>query len=139
MYAAAFNAFLDARRMLRKDVQRRANFIESMNLHDPDKKINGPMHGLVEYATALDICFTRYDNEIIMETPLGHKMDLCTPHITHFRHVITETCRYAAMKQMNAPRMNKTRMQKSSTSAKRSELTCRAYHPVWTLGPHLRW
>ena len=100
-YSAAFNAFLDARRMLRKDVQRRADFIHSMHLYDATKKINGPMHGLVEYANALDIHFVSYHNEIIIETPLGHKMDICTPHITHFRHVITEACRHAAMKQLD--------------------------------------
>ena len=59
------------------------------------------MHGLLEYAEALRIVFTSYDSEIIIQTPTGHKVDICPPHVTHFEYVITEACRDAAMKQLD--------------------------------------
>ena len=86
--------------MLRKNVDRRAKFIENMHLYDTSNKFNGPMHGLMSYADELGITFESVEKEIMFTTPLGHKIDLCTDHDSHFKHALIETCRYAAVLQL---------------------------------------
>ena len=75
--------------------------MEALLLYETGSKLNGPMHGLVEYAQALHIVITCDDTNIYLETPLGHKIDICTDHISHYKYVLTETCRYALMEQLN--------------------------------------
>ena len=98
--AAASRAFIDARRTLRKCINRRQDFIEMLLMYEPGSKLNGPMHGIMEYAEQLGINFTVTDTQIWMETPIGYNIDLCTDHLSHFRHVIREVCRHALLRQL---------------------------------------
>ena len=97
--SAAMRAFTDARRTLMKDIDRRKNFMESLYLHNDGSKLNGPVHGIMEYASALGISITTDGYDVILETPTGHKVNLCTRHLSHLRHVIRVTCRYSLLKQ----------------------------------------
>jgi ribonuclease HI len=99
--AAASRAFIDARRTLRKNIDRRKQFIEMLYLHRDGSKFNGPAHGIMEYANALDITVALDDTNIILQMPTGHHVDLCTDHLSHLKHVLRETCRYKLMKQLN--------------------------------------
>ena len=99
--SAAAHAFLDARRTLRKSLDRRTRFIEALALHQQGSKLNGPMHGIVEYADAHNITMTCDGTRVLLETPTGHTVDLCTDHIAHFKYIITEACRYSLMDQLD--------------------------------------
>ena len=98
--SAAYRALLDARRTLRKSQERRDRFIEALNLYQRGSKLNGPAHGIMEYAQALGIEIVITETEIMLETPIGYSIDLCTDHLSHFRYVITEVCRFAILKQL---------------------------------------
>ena len=94
-YASAFRAFIDARRILRKCSCRHQTFIDTSCLYTGTDLINGPVHGLYHYANNLGILFTIESGVIMLSTPPGAKLPLCTPHETHFKACIRESCRHA--------------------------------------------
>ena len=55
--------------------------------------INGPVHGLYQYANVLGIQITIEGGVIMMRTPLGARLSICTSHETHFKACIKEACR----------------------------------------------
>ena len=99
-YASAFRAFIDARRMLRKNAARYDAFIDTSTMYTGTDNINGPVHGLYQYATVLGILITIENGVIMMLTPLGAKLQLCTPHETHSKSCIRESCRYSLFKHL---------------------------------------
>ena len=58
LYASAYRAFIDARRMLRKSSTRYDAFIETSLMYTGKDYINGPVNGFYQYANVLGIHIT---------------------------------------------------------------------------------
>ena len=99
-YASAYRAFIDARRMLRKNKARHEAFIDTSTMYTGNDSINGPVHGLYQYASVLGIHITIEDGVIMMLTPLGAKLPLCTSHESHFKSAIRESSRFSIIKHL---------------------------------------
>ena len=99
-YASAFRAFILARRILRKNSARYDAFIDTSTMYGGKDNINGPVHGLYQYANVLGILITIEAGVIMMLAPLGAKLLLCTSHETHFKSCIRESCRYLMFKRL---------------------------------------
>ena len=80
--ASALRAFIDARRMLRKNLDRQLAFMATMSKYNGDDRLNAPVHALLNSATEIAIIIQCIDGRIILSTPLGVKVDLCTPRDT---------------------------------------------------------
>ena len=74
--------------------------VEDINLYRVNKTGVGPMYGLLSHALVLGIVIDVQDHKIILGTPLGVKVDICTPYTTHYKAILRDACRFAILKQL---------------------------------------
>jgi hypothetical protein len=55
----------------------------------------------MEYANALNTEVSVDNMDVNLEAPSGQKINLCTDHLSHLKHIIREACRCALLKQLN--------------------------------------
>ena len=96
-YANAYRGIMDARRMLRKSDQRHKQFVDACEIADASDRFTGPMRGTVLHATTLGMQVIYRDNQILLITPFGGEINLCTDQETHLRSCLREAARYSAL------------------------------------------
>ena len=71
-----------------------------MTWYTGSNNINSPVHGLLEHATILGIIIYAEGRVLRLKTPLGAVIELCTPHESHFKACIRESCSHLIFTQL---------------------------------------
>ena len=113
---SAHRAFVDGRRMLRKNPQRFQDFSEVLNNLSDQQYVNGPVHGLARYSKYLGIKYKLQEGRIMLVMPTGAEVDLCTTNLTHLRACIRDACRRAILRDLT------TRINGNNPKKKRQDM-----------------